>query len=530
MDTADIQSTVKNTEATTASVPTTTATITKDSIVNGKGNRPQFMMDSLMEKQPSPLLAGTPGSPPGSPRRVRFWEAPPLRSDISSTSLPSPASQNPSPSLSPALGRPASPQMAVNMTAAAKMGLSQTEAERHPLLRRPTREADRALALQQRLKYFRALSKEDESFHITEYPPHVIPPVFGVFDISGGTTLKKQSSLQTIFCVWNTMLGSTLLTMPWGFAHAGILPGTALAVFLWAVSLYTCIIVLRRGNAENTMDFSSLCHTFLGAWANRLYQFASISVFVGAAIAYHNYISSSLESLISIKSKQPLWAIALGSAVVLFLLSIRKDPRFLVRLNSVGILSVLYTMFFIIFEGSPAGSAAHVMGAGESKPQTDSIVPSSFTVASVASLSGILGMSFFIHNAILPIMANNPHRENNVRDLTIAYTLALVCYLAVGLVPNFFVKAENLQDYQNFLKPFPSDHVLACIGRVALVVQLSTVYPLILYLVRIEVFGAVLRRKETYPGVVTVSLTNLSIVGLTTFMAIYVPQVGTVLR
>lgn len=68
-----------------------------------------------------------------------------------------------------------------------------------------------------------------------------------------------------------------------------------------------------------------------------------------------------------------------------------------------GTLSVLYLMIFVIIKG--AGWGLHI----------DSWVAEITIKTDFSVLSGMLALSFFIHNIIITVMRNNKHQENNVR-------------------------------------------------------------------------------------------------------------------
>lgn len=58
---------------------------------------------------------------------------------------------------------------------------------------------------------------------------------------------NKQSSIMTIFSVWNTMMGSGLLALPWGFSEAGIFGGIAIVILVGLLAWYTCWLVVKYG-------------------------------------------------------------------------------------------------------------------------------------------------------------------------------------------------------------------------------------------------------------------------------------------
>ena len=58
-------------------------------------------------------------------------------------------------------------------------------------------------------------------------------------------------------------------------------------------------------------------------------------------------------------------------------------------------------------------------------------------------LTGVLSLSFFIHNGALSILRNQRHPQNNVRDIIIAYLLVCVTYLTVGMWSMMTVEARR---------------------------------------------------------------------------------------
>ncbi|KAH9634264.1 hypothetical protein HF086_011524, partial [Spodoptera exigua] len=102
-----------------------------------------------------------------------------------------------------------------------------------------------------------------------------------------------------------------------------------------------------------------------------------------------------------------------------------------------GTLSVAYLLIFVIVKGYAWGI------------NVGSMMTETHAVRNAAVLSGMLALSFYIHNIIITIMGNNARQENNVdidipiinklfvfqgRDLTIAFLLVTITYTLVGAV------------------------------------------------------------------------------------------------
>ena len=71
-------------------------------------------------------------------------------------------------------------------------------------------------------------------------------------------------------------------------------------------------------------------------------------------------------------------------------------------------------------------------------------------------------------------------------------------------------------------------NVYAFTARCSLLLQLSTVYPLILLIIRTQFFGLVF--QNAYPSRKAIVLLNSIIMTLTTLFAVYYPNIGDILR
>lgn len=143
-------------------------------------------------------------------------------------------------------------------------------------------------------------------------------------------------------------------------------------------------------------------------------------------------------------------------------------------------------------------------------------------------LLAILSLSFFIHNVIVSILKNQKTLRNTSRDSGIAYILAGICYLipgVLGAVAFRFVPDEHVA--QNFLNQFSNKDIIANIARIAILLQLMGIFPILLYVIRVQFFGWLLNKQ--YPGFILTFLLNISVCLTTTAFACFYPKVGTVL-
>ena len=64
----------------------------------------------------------------------------------------------------------------------------------------------------------------------------------------------KHGSLTTIFSIWNAMVGTGLVTIPWAFSQSGIIYGLSLTFMSFVVSFTTQYFVMK--SAGNDLDYT----------------------------------------------------------------------------------------------------------------------------------------------------------------------------------------------------------------------------------------------------------------------------------
>ncbi|XP_046629960.1 sodium-coupled neutral amino acid transporter 9-like [Neodiprion virginianus] len=396
--------------------------------------------------------------------------------------------------------------------------------------------------------------------------PGPLPLIQDPPPITSKSTKRTQSSLVTIFSIWNTILGSSLLTMPWGIAMAGLIPGIGLMLAMGGLCLYTAYRLLQvhkyHGAGDNG-EVTALSRTLLGSWAEYIAKTFSITVMLGANIAYwvlmSNFLYYSVNFLYDIIAglpihppftneshatevlcpKQglyndsnlhdhsydnmgPLWdlykTVPIVLAILIFPLLNFSSATFFMKFNSLGTVSILYLIVFVIVKSTSWGINMDNK-AWESSWELRPTFP---------ALSGMLALSFFIHNIIITIMQNNENQKNNGRDLTIAYILVICTYILIGIM--FYVcfplAKSCIED--NLLNNFQKWDGLTIGARVVLFFQLLTVYPLIAYMLRIQILSAIFKTSNCTKSYVLI--VNIVTVLICVLFAIFMPRVGTIIR
>lgn len=90
-------------------------------------------------------------------------------------------------------------------------------------------------------KYSRKQYDKLKSDDFLKIPVHIIDQNLMITRVPGDTdqSTGKHGSLTTIFSVWNAMVGTGLLTIPWAYSEAGLLLGVLLTLVAFLLSFMT---------------------------------------------------------------------------------------------------------------------------------------------------------------------------------------------------------------------------------------------------------------------------------------------------
>ncbi|XP_034048427.1 sodium-coupled neutral amino acid transporter 9 isoform X1 [Thalassophryne amazonica] len=454
--------------------------------------------------------------------------------------------------------------------------------------------SDEAAVLNSRVHYYSRLTGSSD--RLLSPPNHVIPgpedlyiysPLGTAFKVTDSEHSSKNPSLVTIFALWNTMMGTSILSMPWGIKQAGFTLGILILIFTGLLMLYCCYIVLKSPQAipyEDTSEreFPDVCRYYFGKFGQCSSLFFSMVSLVGAMVVYwvlmsnflyntgqfiynyaHNvsvsdsqfgtngsdrvicpypqtkpggnfnvsvsYIDSSASNSSDLDSFHYWWSktntIPLYLIILLLPLLCFRSASFFARFTFFGTISVVYLIVLVSIKTARLGFHLefHWFHAPKSfVPEFRLLFP---------QLTGVLTLAFFIHNCVITLMKNNKHQENNVRDLSVAYLLVGLTYLYVGvLVFAAFPTPPLFKDciQPNFLDNFPSTDVMVFVARACLLFQMVTVYPLLGYLVRVQVMGQIF--GNPYPSFFHILALNIFVVGAGVLMATFYPNIGSIIR
>ena len=142
------------------------------------------------------------------------------------------------------------------------------------------------------------------------------------------------------FSIWNTMMGTSLLSMPWALDQAGFALGLALMVFMAFITLYTayrvmtsintignppsppvlwclapmCIIsylyydlIYPAAGCSEVLEFSDVCKHYLGRPGEICAVIFSVITLLGGAIVYWVLMSNFLYNIVFFIDSKWYW-------------------------------------------------------------------------------------------------------------------------------------------------------------------------------------------------------------------------------
>ncbi|XP_017794749.1 PREDICTED: sodium-coupled neutral amino acid transporter 9-like [Habropoda laboriosa] len=331
------------------------------------------------------------------------------------------------------------------------------------------------------------------------------------------------------------------------------IPGIILILMMSGLCLYTAyclLLVHKHDGGDKGIEVIQLCQIYLNKWAKYIAKTFSIAVLLGATITYwvlmsnflynsvnfiyvlfifiivlcprkavynntnsaiHNYTYNSLDPIWDLYKTVPIF---LGLLIFPFLNF--NSATFFTKFNSLGTMSIMYLIIFVLVKSSSWG-----INMSETEWKTSWTLKSSFP-----ALSGMLALSFFIHNIIITIMQNNRDQSKNGRDLSIAYLLVTLTYIIVGVVFYICFPLSKSCIEDNLLNNFQKWSGLTVGARIVLLFQLLTVYPLLAYMLRVQLLASICKTFNT--GCVIV--VNVILVSVCILFAVFVPYIGTIIR
>ncbi|KJH42252.1 transmembrane amino acid transporter protein [Dictyocaulus viviparus] len=327
---------------------------------------------------------------------------------------------------------------------------------------------------------------------------------------------EVQSSIVTIFTIWNSMMGVSILSIPWGIHQAGLFFGLSLLIFMGIMSFYTAYLITSSQKQLETAEpavyeLSDVCRILFGRVGEIVAVSFSILVLIGVVLAYWVLMSNFLYFTGKRIHELITFGVTGNSSDSGGICGTYCDAE-----NTLAWLSNDTT--------EKAGlCGAHCDFIDSESPQYIEGFSWNFP-----ALTGMLTMSYFIHNTILGIFRCQRNPENNARDLCVAYGLVLLTYIFIALTfyVTFPLSRDCIQD--NLLNNFHADYALSSIARVLIFFQCFTIFPLIAYFIRSQISCMIY--NNPWPGIGFVVALNAVLVISGVCVAIFYPNVGAIVR
>ena len=353
------------------------------------------------------------------------------------------------------------------------------------------------------------------------------------------------------------MVGSSLLTLPWAFAHSGLLLGVLVALLCGLSSMHTCVLVVQDGGPDP--DYGDTVGRWLGARAKQLHLASSVLVMLGVNVGYYQLLTQCLypplqgvanllrPAAMATPAYPDIYRVALDEfslawvclpvSLGLFFLFAQRDFSCFLKLNSLGVLSVLFVLLT---------TAGYALYAFATTAFTISLSPSpslsqpapqhvSLFAWDFGKLAGLLGSGFLIHNFILPILrhSTSTSAQHRTRAVRLGFGLVFLSYAGVGVLGYFAFSGSAfrsspapLSATQVSLNMFAPTHPLAFLLRAVSAFQTLSVLPLAFSLMRSQTFalcGLPLDSRCAF------WLFNCALLLTATLLGIFFPNVGSIM-
>lgn len=304
-------------------------------------------------------------------------------------------------------------------------------------------------------------------------------------------SLTKGNSILVVFSLWSTMVGSTLLAMPRIVRDVGIVPALCASAMVCVINGYTATIV-EALNQRIAFDTAAILRYF---HRNVLFAgvFSSCFILVGAMMLYHIYICDTLLAFAEISTSNMTWrpAASICIAVAVWLVSLlrRLDP--LLKAASYCVIITGFIIVFIVVK------AWHELVTNDdcTGPDVPSVGTGFTTFGYLLKFTSAIALSLFIHPILGSITTVATKKKNNNRDIGIAFLLTSCSVVLPACFATYaFKNCNELKD--DYIVMF--DDPFAMVGRVAIILLIGIIYPILLFNARNQFLSVVYGEEFPY--------------------------------
>ena len=365
-------------------------------------------------------------------------------------------------------------------------------------------------------------------FDIVEVEPSKTPMEAPDFERDFVPSAHAPKPITVILSVWNAMIGSSSLTVAWGFSSSGLI-GAITALVVMAVTLWITLrltIVHRRTYLKEkpSNDFSEVCEAVMDKPGKWIAWAGSVLVLIGAILAYTILIHTSIKSIVNgialfaDAHVADFWNTKVSGVIIsACFLPLLLVPRFsfYVKMSSFGVIGMIYVIVFIIVSSITNWAPSEV-------PRDYGFRPKFFYLA------GVLNLGFFPHNLILDELKDVPNDKKAIKYATAGFCLGVGSYTLIGLLGSL---ALGTGVPQNYIQYYPDNNIYAFTARIALMFQLLCIVPFIFSLTRTHILSIFIghERAENPPFYIHLIYVVLMLT-CSTLVAIFFPNIGDIVR
>lgn len=315
----------------------------------------------------------------------------------------------------------------------------------------------------------------------------------------------------------NSIIGVSILAMPYCFVQSGILLSILLILLSGFLTRLSCHFLLKSAFISRRRSFELMVHDVLGSSGRLLVEIGLIGFLLGTCVAYFIMIGDIapkiLIELLEISDHEHLrlvTVLALSIFVALPLSLLRTVDS----LTSFSLLSMLLYSFLIL----------KLMFETNDKIKVGTITPDKFDQISYWNLSGLLttfpifSMAMSCQTSLFEIFDSssiNNDLETIRRDNNIIKKAIYMCtfvYITVGLLGYMAFHEQRL--YGNLLLAFPPS-ITTTLTKIGFMITLLMSFPLCLFPCRTSVHSLTIgkSKKSAYFRALPTSAPSATLVG-----------------
>lgn len=294
---------------------------------------------------------------------------------------------------------------------------------------------------------------------VSTFPPHLEMvedgelPIREAFQPSYFSKKRNGSVTSSIFSLVSTILGGGILTLPYAFSEAGIIPCSCLLISVAVASdfsAFTLAVCCRQGAAHTYEDVAALAFGESGRTLSRI--LVVLLTFL-ALVAYSILLREIIASFIG-SSNHFLTAIIVGGLEI-FILPLAMLTSF----RSLRFTSVLCFCSVLVVACCVAVQLSSCMARPKHSLHTSLLWP--HDIIGIFRALPVLICTFLCHFNVLAIQSEleDPSRERVEQMVHGAVGMACLMYFFIGLSGDMYSDCEKCDTEDNILSEISPEHL-----------------------------------------------------------------------